>query len=511
MSLTLIDVAGANFRTSREADRINDRLMSALGVRARYAPARLAIARSLSLPAPPNVEEATEDETNRTIKGDTLFGTGADLGAWVALVVERAEKSDLTKKELQLLISAHWHRGAKILENDWEECGEDLPDFLNRLCETAGLSMGPRRRKRRGEGEKFKPKELVALPIEVKIGEIGIDLETKEPVTWVLNGPGASPHVAIMGAVGSGKTRTARAMLQQIHETCGAPMVAFDLKGDLRDDDRLIDIFDAEVIDVLRTPLPLDVLALPDAEDETEIKMASARFQESFSRVKKGTFGANQMDALREAVQQALRTNTPCSLDNVKQALRTVYTRRQMKPDGAMATFNQLCEFRLFDPDLPPEEFFEQSWIITFPQATEEIRRMVSYLVLDALDRWMNSLADSPTDQSGNRAIRTLCVIDEAHQLLGMRQQALSNLVRMSRSKGGVVMLVSQKPDDFEGEEDDFVGDVGLFASFRTNAKPGAARRVLQQTNLSDLGTGVCIARLGGGHPQYIQAWQTGP
>src|SRR5690606_19180562 len=118
---------------------------------------------------------------------------------------------------------------------------------------------------------------------------------------------------------------------------------------------------------------------------------------------------------------------------------------------------NQLCDFKLFEPRLTPAEFFSKSWILTFPSASEETRKMVSYVVLDALDRWLNGQADAPTDSSGNRALRSIILIDEAHKLLGMKQQALANLVRMSRSKGGVVMLASQKPDDFENEDDDFL------------------------------------------------------
>jgi hypothetical protein len=250
----------------------------------------------------------------------------------------------------------------------------------------------------------------------------------------------------------------------------------------------------------------MDVLSIV-ADDESERKFAAARFQESFKRIKQGGFGANQMDALREATSQALKTKRPCRLEDVKDSLKRVYAQRDMKPDGASAAFNQLCDFRLFEPKFSPPEFFANSWILTFPSAAEETRRMVSYVVLDALDRWLNGLEDAPTDAHGNRALRAIVLIDEAHKLLGMKQQALANLVRMSRSKGGLVMLVSQKPDDFENEDDDFVSDVGLFVCFRTNARPGAAQRVLREKALTDLQDGVCVARIGSRQPARIKAW----
>lgn len=52
MTLSLIDVAGANFRTNEEADRLNTQFMGHLGVKVRYLPARLAIARSLAVVGP---------------------------------------------------------------------------------------------------------------------------------------------------------------------------------------------------------------------------------------------------------------------------------------------------------------------------------------------------------------------------------------------------------------------------------------------------------------------------
>ena len=49
-----------------------------------------------------------------------------------------------------------------------------------------------------------------------------------------------------------------------------------------------------------------------------------------------------------------------------------------------------------------------------------------------------------------------IALVDEAHLILASRLPAFGNQVRMSRSKGGVVVLVSQSPNDFEGEDDDF-------------------------------------------------------
>ena len=113
---------------------------------------------------------------------------------------------------------------------------------------------------------------------------------------------------------------------------------------------------------------------------------------------------------------------------------------------------NELTQFDLFLPDRSPAEFFSKSWIVQLPQdSSEEMRRLMIILTLSALDRWLNALPDAPTDDAGVRALRHMTLLDEVHVVLKTKLTALANLVRMSRSKGGVVLLASQSPDDFEG------------------------------------------------------------
>ena len=86
----------------------------------------------------------------------------------------------------------------------------------------------------------------------------------------------------------------------------------------------------------------------------------------------------------------------------------------------------------------------------------------------------------------------------------------LSRLVRMSRSKGGAIMLVSQSPDDFSGEDDEFLDQMGIVAAFSTNARPRSAARILgKRVNLTRLDVGQCFARRRG-DPSALKviAWE---
>lgn len=320
----------------------------------------------------------------------------------------------------------------------------------------------------------------------------GQDAQTGEQVQFPLNAAGGSPHMAIMGGAGSGKTRTAVHMLRELRQFGDIPLLAFDFKGDLSD--ALGEAFGADIVHPPRVPVPLDVLRL-NSTDETSLREAAGRMRESIARVKSSRIGGVQADALREAVLTTLRLGTrgrPVSITDVSRALELEYQQRQRKPDELSSTLNELTQFQLFEPSLSPAEFFAKSWIIKLPQdGTAEVRRLIINLTLDALDRWLNSQPDAPT-VSGRRALRHITMLDEAHVILSTKLPALANLVRMSRSKGGVIMLVSQSPDDFDGDEEGYLDNMGLTAAFSTQARPGPTKAIF--------GSGISLVDLPVGH-----------
>ena len=60
-------------------------------------------------------------------------------------------------------------------------------------------------------------------------------------------------------------------------------------------------------------------------------------------------------------------------------------------------------------------------------------------------------MPDSPVTHS-KRTIRTILVIDEAHNYLSQRNIFLQRIIREGRSKGVVVFFASQSPNDYQQE-----------------------------------------------------------
>lgn len=185
--------------------------------------------------------------------------------------------------------------------------------------------------------------------------------------------------------------------------------------------------------------------------------------------------------------------------------------------DSIVSRLNELTGLNCFSPDLPPADFFGRSWLISLKALqSDELKRLVVLLVLDATAAYVLSQEDSPVT-GGFRTLRHLVLVDEARKILAEKKyQSLSDLVRLSRSKGEVVMLLSQDPSDFEGQVDDFttqLGSVVAFACAQTQrglrALRGVYGRALQANEFADtwLPQGVAFCKLPGREPERITCW----
>ncbi len=329
---------------------------------------------------------------------------------------------------------------------------------------------------------------------------------------WLVNGPG-SPHVALMGGTGSGKTRLARSLLGQIRAQTKVPCIIFDFKGDLASNPAFVSEVGATVVAAPNTPVPLDVLHLTDVGQAAG---AAVRFRDSFIRIPKSRPGAVQGDELRDAAKSAFqkyRPGKPVEIASIRDELVALYADRTRKSGGNVltATFNELTQWKLFDPRLPPADFFRRSWIIDVHGAEESAQRLIVFLVLDALYAHFKALPDSEMDAQGHRALRAVLVVDEARRVLSYGQPSLISLVRESRSKGMSVFLISQSPEDYETDDEDFLDQIGLTLCFKANgSSPRVLKACLGQTvDLAGLPDGVAVTRLPGqSGVSRIKAWE---
>lgn len=136
MAATLLDLSRGDFKTTRAADELNTRFQSLLGLPHRYGPARLALGRSLGLASFPELE-LNNLGFGRAIRGEQLFGQGVELSSWLTLLIEHDDSAELSRRDFQALVAAHWHRGIYLLWEDWKASAGDFDTFIARLVRHA--------------------------------------------------------------------------------------------------------------------------------------------------------------------------------------------------------------------------------------------------------------------------------------------------------------------------------------------------------------------------------------
>lgn len=492
-ALTMEQVLLAGFQTAAEADKHTELLRSNLGLSAKNRVARLAIGRSLSESTYPS---ASLFGAGRPIRGDVLFGV-EEIPLWIALLFTHLRRIDpraeLTLASLQDLVKRHWGRGITLLMEDWKEAEEDYNRFVDilvrrraDLSEIGATSLVPSA----SDGDKWPTSSGDPRPILINLGRA---VDSKEPFLWRVNGVGYSPHVAVMGQAGSGKTRTMLELVGQVHKQSGAPVILLDLgKGDLANQTEFIRTIGARVLRVPEEPIPLDMFY---GSDSSELAASDAimGFRDSFVKVMQSKAGAVQQEAMKDALRPLFSQRKNISLDDISQALRDFYDDRNQKTDSVISTISDLTERTIFRPEMSPSSFFSQSWIITFAHAHDTQKNLAAYLLLDALNTFLKRAPEAPQDFEGHRAVRTILAVDEARHLLASRHKALSDNIRLHRSKGLMVTLASQSPDDYDGAGDDHLENIGLPICFKTNA---ASNQVLQnmfrgKVSFASLPTGV--------------------
>ena len=323
-----------------------------------------------------------------------------------------------------------------------------------------------------------------------------------------------------MGAVGKGNTTGVQIALE-IMEKAGIPILFIDPKGEFVVDDALAGTFapharSVQAIEVGRQPIPLNFLPDPGVGNAS-IKNAAMKLRDTIALCCK-TPGDLQKDLLRTSIEQVITDGGDRDLETVKNTYEQALAAAGKGNDSIVSRLNELTGLACFTPDLSRAEFFAHSWVVSLKTiASEELKRLVILMLLDAVSTFTLSQNDSPV-VGGFRSLRHLLVVDEARKiLLEHKYQSLVDLVRAGRSKGSVVMLLSQDPSDFDGHADDFTTQLGTVIAFACaqstrglRSLQGVFGRRLQPNEFVDtyLPPGIAFTKLPNREPERIRCWE---
>jgi len=341
------------------------------------------------------------------------------------------------------IIKDHIDNGAKLLWEIFQKNGEDINNWYSEVVSSIELS---------GNNE-VKTKDLDIF--------IGRNVVNNNELIMSLNDTSkhANSHLAIMGKPGVGKTQFLIKLLADIRvqSSFQTNFIFFDYKGDVVDNETFIDVSRARTYKLLQNNeiLPISPFVLP-SYSEQDIQISAREKAESFSSIN-SKLGVVQKGALTEAIiagyaKRASNDKPYPDFNDVLEIALANYEEEGKSDDTLIEVLRDLANFNLFwehGSSIPPIEKISNRTMIIDVHKMPVLKELVGYLVIERLYKEMASLPDSPI-KDGRRSIRTILVIDEAHNYLGQKNIFLEKIIREGRSKGIVVFFASQSPTDYQ-------------------------------------------------------------
>jgi DNA sulfur modification protein DndE len=369
-----------------------------------------------------------------------------------SLISYTYQKSEIPEDEFfsnRSIIKNHIDNGSVILSRLFQECGKSADSLLGKLA---------------NEVEFAGRKEILGQGLDILIGYTL--LERKELI-MELNNTVQHPnsHLAIMGKPGVGKTQFLLKILADIRAQSNfqTNFIYFDYKGDVVENARFLEVAKVQSFRLLqgKQSLPINPFVLP-TYDEQAINVSAREKAESFASIN-SKLGVVQKGALTEAIRAAYAKRKDSSIpypdfNDVLQIIVATYESENKKDDSLIEVLRDLATFDLFwkhGSETPPIDRLSNRTFLIDVHAMPVLKELVAYLVIERLYKEMALLPDSSV-KDGKRTIRTILVIDEAHNYLSQKNLFLQRIIREGRSKGIVVFFASQSPADYQQEFFDF-------------------------------------------------------
>lgn len=427
--------------TSAEADEV----LSSLRFETKLEKANLArIAFALSLRKDGTEVPKSTNFSGAEIKRPTFIGEDETfIRALISYVYKRPEISEEELYSNKSIVKDHIDNGCTKLSELFAATGRNSEALIKRLVEEVEFTG---RREALGHG------------LDIFIGR---SVLKQNELIMELNNTGkhANSHMAIMGKPGVGKTQFLLKILADIRQQSKyqTNFIYFDYKGDVVDNESFLDVAKVQPFRLLQGSqnLPINPFVLPTYDEQTIIVSAREK-AESFASIN-SKLGVVQKGALTEAIRAAYAKRSDSKMQfpdfhDVLEIVTQMYEEEGKKDDSLVEVLRDLADFDLFwkhGTETPPIDKLSNRTLLIDVHAMPVLKELVAYLVIERLYKEMSSMPDSPV-HDGKRTIRTILVIDEAHNYLGQKNAFLQRIIREGRSKGVVVFFASQSPNDYQ-------------------------------------------------------------
>ena len=273
-------------------------------------------------------------------------------------------------------------------------------------------------------------------------------------------------NIAIAGMAGSGKTQLMKDILYQISKNSNNQLkfIFFDYKGEGNPEQlkTFLNATDCEFIDIVKDGgikfNPFSSISLADRERPFSINA----FVDTIATFVPG-IGVVQKNNLKTILRDLLddKKGEYPTINELFQNLEEYYEVNKIKPDSLYSAIQNLTE-NLFNTD--QEDVLKKSLYLNLPpNLSDVLRQLLVFLLLRYFNTYFSSTND--VEPIGDIIpLRYVIVVDEAHVYLKNKnaRKALEELLRLLRSKGVIVVMLSQGVEDYKTKDFDFASQVKL-------------------------------------------------
>lgn len=465
----------------------------------------------------------------------STFGTvvgGVSNAIIYKTIIEQYYNKTLYENEFSKVLYFHLRAGIELLNKTLEKHTYRNEHYLEVLLQFAekGLANVTKKTSSRNMITRRKINSIQTVgsygnAITLKLGYNEKQEEVVLPINDLTEFD--SNHIAVAGMTGSGKTQIVKNILWQItQQTEGKVKFIFlDYKGESKDKVKdFLEVTDCRFIDILQDKFsfnPFGIIASTEHKNERSNEINA--FVDMVCGL--ANLGTKQSMTLRTIIRAYFEEeeNGVPTVKKIYESLLNDYQSKKQKHDTLIDIFDKLTTGVFTDEISSSEkEIYEENIYLNLPSSASDTVRLLSvFFVLNFLLSTFSKMPDTEPDNSGIKPMRYIIVVDEAHVYLKNKRarSVLENILRVLRSKGVMVIMISQGVEDYKQKDFDFSSQVKIPICLNTKNKDYKIIESFLGTPSSKYKLEQAISKLTNGgailnykEPQNIKAdlfWQT--
>ena len=414
------------------------------------------------------------DNSGKEYEEDTLFGGRDNYNLYKALFNQQYGRI-LGESEFNKLVKIHLDFGLEKLKEqiiDSDKGKNAHVDYLmsiikrglNLVAEEGNPPQRPPQNLSHNNIKSFD--ELVEFDLGLTFDNKVINIRLNDLKQFT------SHHIAIAGMNGSGKTELIKDLLFQISQKTNSNLkfIFFDYKGEGQSNlKKFLDKTQCEYINPLEQPFEFNPLSFINLTNEKYQTFNINSFVDTVADIE-SRIGPKQKSILKNVVLSCFelkkREGQHPTLQDVHLALIEYYSENRHSPDTLLSVIEDLSA-GIFSSDSSQnkEKIYQKSMYVSLPDAlSEKLRQLCVFLTLRYLLAEFTSMDDTIPNSDKIKPLRYIIVIDEAHVYLNNKNArgTLEKLLRAIRSKGVVVIMISQGVEDYNKPDFDFASEIKI-------------------------------------------------